>query len=380
MSNDGQTEEEQAAATSGAAVVLLECTKAVEDYRGGTINKAQALLVIATQLVGAETQSNGTPGDSATIQSYLAMLDERTERERRAAGTPESIRAPEPSRSRESSEEMDEQPSKRAKVDPASYAWAASEFLLESQLHPHVARTLELIRVYGEDLAQAKRHINSSAAAPEFPEAEWANVLTGRAIDLDHVFAGRYTPGSEEKVSERIGELELSYRAPVPAKKISNFGDWVFAWKRASVAVTFAFPHRREELDDYGEYIIGLFGALAPEVHTRVLDFDRAVRKRVGAARRYLLTDINNFADLRLQYIDACGANVYRAQASARDGGPVARRPTGGRQKDACRRWNSEEGAGCPSRAGECPYRHACSACGARGHKRHECAKNARAA
>ncbi|KAH9858115.1 hypothetical protein C2E23DRAFT_718871 [Lenzites betulinus] len=381
MSNDGPTTQEQTGATTGVEHILLECTKAVEDYRSGSITKTQAVLTVASQLVSAENRTNGTPGDDTTIQSYLSMLDEsgEPEQEPRESGTLESPRASEISQSSDSDDGADEPRAKRIKVNPATYAWAASEFLLETRLHPHVARTLELIRIYGEDLAQAKRHINSSASAPEFPESEWTNVLTGRAIDLDHVFAGRYTPGSEEKVSERIGGLELSYRAPVPAKKITSFGEWVFAWKRASVAVTFAFPHRREELDAYGEYIIGLFGALAPPVHSRILDFDRAVRKRVGSARRLLLTDFSELADLKIQYIDACGANVYRADSSARDSGASSRRPTGGRQKEACRRWNSEEGAGCPNKASDCPYRHTCASCGSKGHKRHECVKGARA-
>lgn len=107
-------------------------------------------------------------------------------------------------------------------------SWVASEFLLKAQLHPHVARIIKLIQVYGKDLTQAKHHINASASALEFPEVEWGNILTGQAVDLEHIFAGQYTPRTEEKISKRIGELELSYRAPVPAKKISNFGNWIF--------------------------------------------------------------------------------------------------------------------------------------------------------
>ncbi|KAI0819140.1 hypothetical protein BC628DRAFT_1342399 [Trametes gibbosa] len=294
------TAADQEAASAGAQLVLSECSKAVDNYRDGSISKAQAIFAIASQLIAAETQVAGSVEDNTTIQSYLAMLDEvdqrrqpfpgpggnidgrsagqaeGTEHARQNTGTPNPSRPPESHSSRSPSEEVEEPPAKRTKVNPASYAWAATEFLLETQLDPHVTRTIELIRVYGEDLTQARRHINSAASAPEFPESEWINVLTGRAVDLDHVFAGRYTPGTEEKLSEQIGELEVTYRAPVPSKKVVCFGDWVYAWKRASLATTFAFPHRREELDAYGEFIIGLFGALAPAVHSRVLDFNRA--------------------------------------------------------------------------------------------------------
>ncbi|KAH9857232.1 hypothetical protein C2E23DRAFT_900451 [Lenzites betulinus] len=302
MSEHGQTPEAQNGSTAATQLIVEACTHAVDKYRSGDISKAQAVLDVATQLVGAEPQQLGDAYDSTPIQSYLAMLDEidrshRVESGSRAGGhgeheertegagregssrngTPRLSQPSAQDRSRASSEDADEPRSKRAKVDPSSYAWAATDFILEATLDPSIARTLELIRIYGDDLTQARRDLSASASVPEFPEAEWTNILTGRAVDLDHVFAGRYTSGPDEKITERIGELEFSYRAPVPSKKVGCFGDWVYAWKRASVATAYAFPHRREELDAYGEQVIGLFGALAPAIHSRVMDFDRAI-------------------------------------------------------------------------------------------------------
>ncbi|KAI1789305.1 hypothetical protein LXA43DRAFT_1062932 [Ganoderma leucocontextum] len=54
--------------------------------------------------------------------------------------------------------------------------------------------------------------------------------------------------------------------------------------------VTLGLPPSRELLA-YGDYITRLFGALAEPAHTRIIEFDRAVRKRVGARRDLLLTD-----------------------------------------------------------------------------------------
>ncbi|KAI0827380.1 hypothetical protein BC628DRAFT_1409742 [Trametes gibbosa] len=307
--------------THTAQKILSECAKAVDSYRDGTIGKTQAVLNISTQLLQAESQRPGVDDDGSTIQSYLAMLDEQTERGEWDVNTPGPPPTPEHSRSRGTSSEPDEPAAKRPRVDPTKYAWAATEFLLETRLDPSVVRTIELLRIYGEDLTQAKRDIGASASAPEFPETEWANVLTGHAIDLNHVFTGRYTSTSEEKVTEHVGGLEVSFRAPIASKKVAGFGDW---------------------LDNYGKYIIGLFGALTPAVHGRVLDFDRAVRKRVGSTRRFLLTDFTEFGDLKIQYIDACGANVYWAEAT-----PSAvprsnnKRTSGNRQAEVCRNYNN---------------------------------------
>ncbi|KAJ3019101.1 hypothetical protein NUW54_g166 [Trametes sanguinea] len=307
------------------------CTKAVNDYRERKLSKAQAVFTISDQLRGTSDGEESSSRDVA-LQSYINMLDEidrlraggaeepRTEGRESSSGpggresnsgtarehehtTRRSHSPGSDGADSESSGDSndDERPSKRARVSPTQYAWAADEYLLEPQLRPEVQRTLDLIRVYGEDITQAKRDLAASASAPEFPDAEWTNVLLGRAVDLDHVFAGRYSTAADDKITEKFGDLELRYRAPVPAKRIRTFGDWVYAWGRATTATAFAFPHRRMELTNYKEHIIRLFGALAEPLHERVLEYDRAVRKRVGSARRFLLTDFNDFADLKIQ-------------------------------------------------------------------------------
>ncbi|KAJ8462181.1 hypothetical protein ONZ51_g11064 [Trametes cubensis] len=214
MSNDGLAAEQQAPSPSEAQRIRDKCTKAVEDYKNGIISKAQAVFIVASELV--------------------AQWEEETILEQRVKEQQEA----------------------------------------QSHLHPHILHTLELLRNYGEDIAQAKRAISNSPSAPEFPDSEWTSVLSGRAIDLDHVFTGRYTPGPEEPVTEAISGIEFSINHPVAAKRITTCGDWVFAWGRATRATVFAFPHRRDELVAYGEYIEGLSRALAPAVHARVLNFD----------------------------------------------------------------------------------------------------------
>ena len=105
---------------------------------------------------------------------------------------------------------------------------------------------------------------------------------------------------------------QFSFAAREPAKRIriSNMGDWILAWKRAAAAIEVAFPHRARELDLYLEHIIQMFGALAPSLQERVIRYDRAVRKRVAAARHLRLSDFADFDDLRLMYISSVGAGV----------------------------------------------------------------------
>ncbi|KAI0703932.1 hypothetical protein C8Q76DRAFT_567702, partial [Earliella scabrosa] len=182
---------------------------------------------------------------------------------------------------------------KRARPDASEFAWAAASAECELALHPESRETLRLLRVYSADIQYACENLLNSGIAPEFPLNEWTNVLLGRAIDLDHVFSEQF-----------------SFAAREPAKRISNMGDWILAWNRAAAAIKVAFPHRARELDLYLEHIIQMFGALAPSLQERVIRYDRAVRKRVAAARHFRLSDFADFADLRLMYISFVGAGV----------------------------------------------------------------------
>jgi hypothetical protein len=58
------------------------------------------------------------------------------------------------------------------------------------------------------------------------------------------------------------------------------------------------FPHHREELDRYGEYIETLFGATLSELHNRVISYDWAVCGMVGEGESSILLNIQSFQHL----------------------------------------------------------------------------------
>ncbi|KAI0822597.1 hypothetical protein BC628DRAFT_1388137, partial [Trametes gibbosa] len=153
---------------------ISTCTKAIDDYRSGIISKAKAVLTVSAQLVSAENHKLGVTSNNLTIQSYLAMLDEVDRLHQPTTGSaeaggeepgdgtggmgraPRNASTPKPSpssarsQSTESESDVEESPCKRTRPNPALYAWAASDFLLRTKLHPDVLWTLELIRLYGE--------------------------------------------------------------------------------------------------------------------------------------------------------------------------------------------------------------------------------------
>ena len=67
---------------------------------------------------------------------------------------------------------------------------------------------------------------------PQFPESEWISLLSGRAIDLDHVLASHYSTSHEEKCTECIGEIEFVVGCSRSTKAVEMHGNWVLAWDR----------------------------------------------------------------------------------------------------------------------------------------------------
>jgi len=116
---------------------------------------------------------------------------------------------------------------------------------------------------------------------------------------------------------EEIGDLEIHFGTVNPMKTVSTAGEWSITWNRALRATSTAFPHRAGELAEYAEYIIGLFAATDVHFHDRVILFDKAVWRRIGARRDLELMDFNKFSDLRSTHMDSIGAAVVQRASLA---------------------------------------------------------------
>ena len=95
-----------------------------------------------------------------------------------------------------------------------------------------------------------------------------------------------------------MGETEISFGVAGPKRCISTAAEWSTAWRKASKAITFAFPHRREELLEYGDYIKSEFAAKITSSHHKILLYDTALRNEVAAGQHVLLTDHAHFTRL----------------------------------------------------------------------------------
>jgi hypothetical protein len=93
----------------------------------------------------------------------------------------------------------------------------------------------------------------------------------------------------------RIGGTEIALGKTDPARKVQTSGDWTVSWHAASKAVVFAFPHRSEELREWGDYMASEFSAKQVSTHHKLIAFDKAVRAMVrGGKQSSSWTKINS--------------------------------------------------------------------------------------
>jgi hypothetical protein len=274
------------------------------------------------------------------------------------------------------SDELGEPASKRPKLDESEYAWVAGRKGKLILLLENLSKTLKLFDVYTDDPKAVKRSLTNQPDCPEFPDSEWKNVISGRAVNLDAVLSGQLSTTNDDLKVEKFGDIEVSFGAVEPTKVVRNGGDWSIAWNRTVRAIAFAFPHRHQELTSYGEYIINLFSVTHPTVHTRVIAFDRAVRKRVGSVRNLELSDFEKFANLKIAHMDSIGVAISSSPSKGDKGKGTKRGNTGKSWKkdEPCNKWNDWK---CNQEEEDCRRQHVCNKCGKAGHRGKECRRPA---
>lgn len=362
--------------------VSQQCTKIVEDFRLGRKDKISAILDIQASI---PHESLTDASFRAALKSYYQMLesfenfrDRSTQIQVRSdLGDPEveshsgrpvwdhdQALTPEPSKRAHSvSSDEEEHPSKK-KVDISRFPWIRAESSLPSVDESSLRATRMALENFARDLKFSKSSVVNSLTCPQFPDSEWTNLLSGRAVDLDHVLSSLFTVTQDEKKTERLGELEIAIGSTSPAKTVKTHGEWITAWDPTVEATVYVFPHREVELKRYGKYILQLFSALPVEAHSRIINFDKAVRVRVAQRRDLTLSDTNQFVDLQFHWIQSIGA-VPAPRCSKDRANKTSRR-------DPCRRWN--EGR-CPNTNSACNYKHVCSKCRSNNHTASECPK-----
>jgi hypothetical protein len=354
--------------------VLVSCNTIVEQYRKGEISKPAAYVEIQSKLT--ETLGSDRTRTDAAFGSFIATIESHDSEIHAATGRgkvfdPEQ-RSPSPLILDSDGQQSDGEPAtKCVKTDESAYAWSRGRRGKRTMLRDTLTKTLELIEIYTVDPRATKRSLINEPDCPEFPDSEWKNVISGRAINLDAVLSGQLSATQDDPKVEKFGDLEITFGNIEPTKLIKNGGDWTIAWNRTIRAILFAFPHRAPELSSYGEYIVNLFAVTHPSVHNRVITFDKAVRKRVGNVRNLELWDFEKFSDLKIAHMDSIGVSVVSG-SSKEDGNKKGKRNKNWKKDEPCNKWNDGK---CTQEEEDCRRLHVCNKCRKAGHKGKDCSK-----
>ena len=355
-----------------------ECLAKIEEYKQGPrlpLKKAQCITEITELLLELRVMPCLTDSEiNASLLSYTDIIDAADAAIQQAGQVGNHGRDHEQVEKggievdpRDRSDSPDEgRASKRQKVDVDIFPWVQRERISGTQLNASLTATLALLKLYAQDPKVTKSSILTSPRAPRFPHSEWASILAGTMVNLDHVLSGMHAVSNDNREIEVIGGIQLKYGAAEAAKKVKNAGDWSQAFRVYAKAVAFVFPHRKEELEDYAEQVASLFVVVTEANHPIIINYNKAVRTRVGGVRNLLLTDKSEFEDLRLYWLHPLGQGFRDTNS----GGTPNRSPRANyRTNDDCLRFNDGK---CPNKASGCKYRHRCANCGGR-HAKKDC-------
>ena len=354
--------------------VLIQCDALIEGYRKGEKSKASVYADIQSKLVnafGGDRERSDAAFESfiAAIESHDLELEMAARRAAAAGARQRSASAP---ISDADGQPSDEEPvAKRTKLDESEYAWVAGKKGKSVPLSENLTKTLKLLDIYSIDLKAAKRSLTNQPDCPKFPDSEWKNVISGKAVNLDAVLTSQLSTSNDDLKTEKFGDIEVSFGTVEPSKVVKNAGDWSITWNKTVRAISFAFPHRHAELTSYGEFIINLFSVTHSTVHNRVIAFDKAVRRRVGSVRNLELSAFEKFADLKIAHMDSIGVAVS-AGPSKGDKGKGGKHGKDWKKDEPCNMWNDGK---CSKEEEDCRRHHVCNKCGKRGHRGKECRK-----
>ena len=266
VSGSGGSGHSDAFPEDGRARILKELEGTIESFRKGKTPKTDAISSVLCILRENPDVALTWSQKEATFDSYLTEIlsiqstfDKST---RGAIGAQLEPVDPQPleaspidmrrsprrgqdSTEQESDDETDK-PAKRQKLLESDMPWYTNPGVssISHYSHPSCEETCRLLRAYNLDISKAKFFIR---IAPNSPAgilcSQWEHVLKGESVNLDHIFASLHHVVPDEERTGCLGEMEISFGVAEAKKQVSTAAEWSTAWKRASKAIGFTFPH-----------------------------------------------------------------------------------------------------------------------------------------
>ena len=372
--------------------LLRELESAVESFRGGKVSKMSVIADIIrilgensyvtisqsqkestfdsylTEILSIQSnfdQSSGCLGSTGIIQHSSQSLESEGNKEasKRSRDDAES-----------DYEDDDNGPSRKRKLLESDMPWyTPAESTSSVSSCPSCQETCRLLRSYNQDISRAKFLVKLAPNCPSgIPSAQWERIFKGDSVDLNQVFSSLHHVIADEERTGRLGETEISFGVTEPKKKVRTAAEWSSAWRRASKAIAFAFPHRQEELLNYGDYIEAEFAAKLSSSHHKIILYDVALRNEVAGGQAFLLSDLGRFTRLYSAIVLPDGVECHSDNPGGKKPGSSKQ---GGGKSEVCNKFNAGT---CKHSSDECKYLHACKKCRKLDHRKKDCPDGAK--
>jgi hypothetical protein len=361
----------------------------METFRKGESSRFKASTHVLKELDqwgGVTDKEKGKAYDSylAEINSSLAIQDEEWSATRETSpptGASLTTRRGGSKRVRDEVEELLDQVSRgggpeadddeskvtKRRVREDEMPWYDAS--VNSNRRSSCVETCRTLLRFSENLSGVKSLLRVANDLPEgIPSSQWDRMLRGESVDLNQILSSMHFIQLDEERKGRLGSAEVVFSVAESKRQIRTGSEWSSAFRRMSRAITFLFPHRREELLEYAEHVEGLFSAKQTSAHSKVILYDQSVRNQVGGGQNILLTDYHRFNALSKAILHADGVE-YRGQSSGKGLSKGERSREA--KKEVCRKFNGP--GGCRFAEDGCYYKHLCGRCGKGGHGKTAC-------
>jgi hypothetical protein len=173
---------------------------------------------------------------------------------------------------------------RRKTVLEESMLWIATSIIEEESLRPELKLTLKYLKDWSIDPKFVRSSITNTASCSDFPYSEWSNIITGRAINLDHIYSSFYITINDNRNITDLGGIEITTDSgKMPFKMVKRDSKWQNVWEKMERAYTHLMLHRLGELRKYGQHVGHIFLAVDQKHHSRVIQYDKVVRAFIAS-------------------------------------------------------------------------------------------------
>ncbi|KAG1723432.1 hypothetical protein EDD22DRAFT_738598, partial [Suillus occidentalis] len=330
------------------------CRKFVEDYRKGLLSKGDALLEIQNVLQASIAQSSTLsqvdfkPG----FNHFLELLDQAHDSELRNSHRSPTFeeRCIEEGRESHHDEENDDE---LGDDHEYFYPWLQPEQYRHLSTKRAEQLTLDCYEEWSDDLKYYRGQVTATPGCPSFPLSQWSLLLEGRAPDLEKVLSGHYSTTIDPKQSQPLGKgFEITFSQQTSTHRVKTYGDWSIATNLWIEALIFLMPWKENELRGFKRYISGFFVDVHYNLHSRIIDFDKACRLKVEGQKYLRFDSFSEFRRFEVSHLSSLRMVAFSEmqQLSSSTGEKTFSKGAGGGKKSSrldsfgrgepCHNWN----------------------------------------